>query len=65
MGLSVLNRETRLIDLKTLFLRQLESGQTLNYTEVTKFDYNPATVGDKIGYMKYLFQEGLQRKEEL
>ena len=27
----------------------------MNYTEVTKFDYNPATAGDKVASMKYLF----------
>ena len=36
-------------------MRQLENGQTLTYTEVTKFDYNPANAGDKIASMKYLF----------
>ena len=29
--------------------------QALNYTEVTKFDYDPANAGDKIASMKYLF----------
>ena len=29
--------------------------QTLNYTEVTKFDYNPAIADDKVASMKYLF----------
>ena len=27
----------------------------MNYTEVTKFDYDPANAGDKIASMKYLF----------
>ena len=29
--------------------------QTLNYTEVTKFDYDSAYANDKIASMKYLF----------
>ena len=29
--------------------------QTLNYTEVTKFDYNPKDKKDKKASMKYLF----------
>ena len=57
-SIRLLNRETRLIDLKTLLLRQLESGHRLTilyYTEVTKFDYNPAIADDKVASMKYLF----------
>ena len=27
----------------------------MNYTEVTKFDYNPAIADDKVASMKYLF----------
>ena len=46
-----LNRETRLIDLKTA----RKWAQTLNYTKVNKFDYDPANAGDKIASMKYLF----------
>ena len=39
----------------TLFETAREWAQTLNYTEVTKFDYNPANANDKITSMKYLF----------
>ena len=39
----------------TLFETARKLAQTLNYTEVTKFDYNPANAGDKISSMKYLF----------
>ena len=39
----------------TLFETARKWAQTLNYTEVTKFDYNPTTTGDKIASMKYLF----------
>ena len=39
----------------TLFETARKWAQTLNYTEVTKFDYNPANAGDKIASMKYLF----------
>ena len=39
----------------TLFETARKWAQTLNYTEVTKFDYNPATAGDKVASMKYLF----------
>ena len=39
----------------TLFQTARKWAQTLNYTEVTKFDYNPANAGDKTASMKYLF----------
>ena len=39
----------------TLFETARKWVQTLNYTEVTKFDYNTANAGDKIASMKYLF----------
>ena len=39
----------------TLFETARKWAQTLNYTEVTKFDYDPANAGDKIASMKYLF----------
>ena len=39
----------------TLFETARNWAQTLNYTEFTKFDYNPATAGDKTASMKYLF----------
>ena len=39
----------------TLFETVRKWVQTLNYTEVTKFDYDPANAGDKIASMKYLF----------
>ena len=39
----------------TLFETARKWAQTLNYTEVTKFDYNPANAGDKTASMKYLF----------
>ena len=38
----------------TLFETARKWAQTLNYTEVTKFDYDPANAGD-IASMKYLF----------
>ena len=39
----------------TLFETARKWAQTLNYTEVTKFDYDPANANDKIASMKYLF----------
>ena len=39
----------------TLFETARKWAQTLKYTEVTKFDYDPANAGDKIASMKYLF----------
>ena len=39
----------------TLFETARKWAQTLNYTEVTKFDNDPANAGDKIASMKYLF----------
>ena len=39
----------------TIFETARKWAQTLNYTEVTMFHYNPATAGDKIASMKYLF----------
>ena len=39
----------------TLFETARKWAQTLNYTEVTKFDYDPANAGDKEASMKYLF----------
>ena len=39
----------------TLFETARKWVQTLNYTEVTKFEYGPANAGDKIASMKYLF----------
>ena len=45
-----------MIDFKdTLFETARKWAQTLNYTEVTKFDYNPATADDKVASMKHLF----------
>ena len=49
----------------TLFETARKWAQTLNYTEVTKFDYDPANTSDKIASMKYLFLAGLQRKEKI
>ena len=39
----------------TLFETARKWAQTLNHTEVTKFDYDSANANDKIGSMKYLF----------
>ena len=39
----------------TLFETARKWAQTLNYTEFTKFDYDPANADDKIASMKYLF----------
>ena len=39
----------------TLFETARKWAQTLNYTEVTKFDYNAAIADDKVASMKYLF----------
>ena len=39
----------------TLFETARKWAQNLNYTDVTKFDYDPANVNDKIASMKYLF----------
>ena len=39
----------------TLFETARKWAQALNYTEVTKFDYDPANAGDKEASMKYLF----------
>ena len=39
----------------TLFETARKWAQTLNYTEVTKFDYDPANANDKIALIKYLF----------
>ena len=39
----------------TLFETARKWAQTLNYTEVTKFDYDPANADDKVASMKYLF----------
>ena len=39
----------------TLFETARKWAQTLKYTEVTKFDYDPAIADDKIASMKYLF----------
>ena len=39
----------------TLFETARKWAQTLNYTEVTKFDYDSANANDKIASMKYLF----------
>ena len=39
----------------TLFEMVREWAQTLNYTEVNKFDYNPKDKNDKKASMKYLF----------
>ena len=38
-----------------LFETARKWAQTLNYTEVTKFDYDPAIADNKIACMKYLF----------
>ena len=38
----------------TLFETARKWAQTLNYTEVTKFDYDPANANDNIASMKYL-----------
>ena len=61
-SIRLLNRETRLIDLKIPFLRQLESGHRLYYTEVTKFDYDSANANDKIAPMKDLFLARFAKK---
>ena len=39
----------------TLFETARKLAQNLNYTDVTKFDYDPANANDKIASMKYLF----------
>ena len=39
----------------TLFETARKWAQTLNYTEVTKVDYNPVIADDKVASMKYLF----------
>ena len=39
----------------TLFETARKWAQNLNYTDVTKFDYDPANANDKIASMKYLF----------
>ena len=39
----------------TLFETARKWAQALSYTDVTKFDYDPANVNDKIASMKYLF----------
>ena len=39
----------------TLFETARKWAQTLNCTEATKFDYNPAIADDKVASMKYLF----------
>ena len=39
----------------TLFEMARKGAQTLNYTEVNKFDYNPKDENDKKASMKYLF----------
>ena len=39
----------------TLFETARKWAQTLNYTQVMKFDYDPANANDKIASMKYLF----------
>ena len=39
----------------TLFETARKWAQTLNYTEVTKFDYDSANANEKIASMKYLF----------
>ena len=39
----------------TLFETARKWAQTLNYTEFTKFDYDPADADDKIASIKYLF----------
>ena len=39
----------------TLFETARKWAQTLNYAEITKFDYDPANANDKIASMKYLF----------
>ena len=39
----------------TLFETARKWAQALSYTDVTKFDYDPANANDKIAFMKYLF----------
>ena len=39
----------------TLFETARKWAQNLNYTDVTKFDYDPANANDKIASIKYLF----------
>ena len=39
----------------TLFETARKWAQNLSYTDVTKFDYDPANANDKIASMKYLF----------
>ena len=48
----------------TLFQVVRKWAQTLNYTEVIKFDYNPKDENDKEASMKYLFLQDLQKKAE-
>ena len=43
----------------TLFEMARKWAQTLNYTEVKKFDYNPKDENDKKASMKYLFLQDL------
>ena len=49
----------------TLFETARKWAQTLNYTEVIKFDYNPKDDNDKKALMKYFFLADLQKKAEL
>ena len=46
----------------TLFETARKWAQTFNYTEVTKFDYDPAIANDKIASMKYLFLARFAKK---
>ena len=49
----------------TLFETARKWAQNLNYTDVTKFDYDPTHENDKTASMKYLLWQDFQRKEEL
>ena len=46
----------------TLFETARKWAQTLNYTEVIKFDYNPKDDNDKKASMKYLFLAGFSKE---
>ena len=49
----------------TLFETARKWAQNLSYTDVTKFDYDPANANDKIASINTCFWQDLQRKEEL
>ena len=47
----------------TLFETARKWAQNLSYTDVTKFDYDPANANDKIASMKYLFLARFAKEE--